>query len=135
MFGPRCVVVCWWWCHLLTGFGCGQLPLRPVHSLRRLKCAPARSQHRCFTSLLPSFGLPCGSASIRALSFVAAPLDCASPLGRASSSHLLSRGGIPTTRLAPPSVAFHACALARYALQALCLGFAATMVRPFIRKC
>jgi len=67
-------------------FWCDQPPFHPVHSLRHLKCAPARSQRRWVTSLLPLYGPPCGSASICALSFVAAPLDCASPLGRASSS-------------------------------------------------
>jgi len=84
--GDRCLgqgasLFCCWWCHLLTDFGADSLPC-VLFTYCGISGVPARSQHPCFTPLLPSFRLPCSVASIHALFRLTTRL--ASPYGSAS---------------------------------------------------
>jgi len=104
----------WLWYHLLTSLGVISLPFIlftccGASSVRLLGRSVGISLRSC-----PHLGSLAVARQFVLFLFVAAPLGCTSPLGRASSSHLLSCGGIPTMCLAPPSVVLHACALACY---------------------
>jgi len=93
MYGPRCVVVLllvvphsdWFWCGQVkipgtVPFKAASLP--PVVSIRDGTASLHLLGHSASrpTLHLPSFGRPCGGASIRTLFFTAVPLVCASPL-------------------------------------------------------